>query len=312
MKRIIILLMCGVFSIGTGWAGKKQTQHKVKHTAASHKKAHKSHKRTKSQSALNEKMQQQDKVDENPFAISLYHPTYLLPAYYMFTPYRSIYENNTPDQQRLQNIELKFQISFRAPIVRHLFSKTWSLNAAYTQQSWWQAYNNSPFFRETNYEPELFIEKKIYHLNYDEMHVRLFDLGAVHESNGRGGALERSWNRLYASLSLEDGHFIIRIKPWYIIQDSSLKDHNPDIADYLGYGNVLFVYRFKKLDLSFMFRNAFESNFSKGAEQLTVSYPLNKRFRLYVLGFSGYGQSLIEYNHYTNAVAIGFALNDYI
>lgn len=303
MKRSHILLVCLVLSASTGWASTNK---------ALSQQSKKAKKKKDSSSLLIEKIDQQNKTAENPFGISLFHPNYLLPAYYTWEPYRSIYINNTPDHQSIENLELKFQISFRAPVIRHFFSNSASINVGYTQQSWWQAYNDSAFFRETNYKPEVFFEKRIFNENYNNLHVRLFDFGLVHESNGRGGALERSWNRAYVSISLEDGGFVMRIKPWYIIHESSLKRYNPDIAKYLGYGNILLMYHFKKLDVSLMLRNILESDFRKGAEQITISYPLNKRFRIYILGFSGYGQSLIEYNHYTEATAIGFALNDNI
>ncbi len=267
---------------------------------------------TSDDSLLNQKVKQENAAQSNPSAITLYEPNYILPGYYTFEPYNSVYNNNTPDEQHIDNTELKFQISFKAALIRHFFFKNTSLNVAYTQDSWWQAYNQSPFFRETNYEPSVFFETHLQNAGYKNWRLGLVDLGVMHQSNGRGGSLERSWNRAYFALSFEHGGFVARIEPWYIIQDSSMHTHNSDIGKYLGYGQLLFIYKLDKLEASLMVRNAFESNFSRGALQTTLSYPLSKRVRIYALFFNGYGQSLIEYDHYTNAVGLGIAFNDYV
>ena len=69
-----------------------------------------------------------------------------------------------------------------------------SLDVAYTQLMYWQFYAKSQYFRETDYEPEVFISDNF-------LKNWLLNAGAVHESNGRGGELERSWNRAYLELN---------------------------------------------------------------------------------------------------------------
>ena len=46
--------------------------------------------------------------------------------------------------------------------------------------------------------------------------------------------------------------------------------------------------------------------------RINMVFPLVNHFHGYVQGFSGYGQSLIEYNHYTNSASLGIAINDWI
>jgi len=95
---------------------------------------------------------------DNSFLISFYKPTYFLPAYYTVSPYREIY--NGTNQQNLKNLEFKFQFSLKVPIIHQIFGYKSILYFAYTQLSYWQAYASSPFFRESNYEPELDSRKK--------------------------------------------------------------------------------------------------------------------------------------------------------
>jgi len=59
-------------------------------------------------------------------------------------------------------------------------------------------------------------------------------------------------------------------------------------------------------------RNNFASGFSRGALELNYVFPIHQRVRGMLHLFSGYGQSLIEYNHYTNAIGLGIALSDWI
>ncbi len=247
-----------------------------------------------------------------PTWISLYQPTYLLPFYYTEKTDSTVYQNATPDQQKLNKLEVNFQVSFKVPVWHNFISPNSTLYAAYTQLSYWQAYNNSPFFRETNYQPELYVENKLNLPITNGWQLKFVNVGVVHQSNGRGGALERSWNRLYADAILANQNWLVNVKPWYDIHDASMGQHNRDISKYLGYGRELIAYKYNRQVFSLNMRNVFESNFKRGAVQANWSFPLSSHFKGYIQYFSGYGQSLIEYNHYTNSAGIGIALNDWI
>ncbi len=253
--------------------------------------------------------QEPSKADGNnrPFALMLYRPTYILPVYYTGSPDAAVYNGNTPDNQKVKNLEFKAQLSFQVPVFKNLFGyDSLSLDAAYTQLSYWQFYASSQFFRETDYEPELFIQKKL----PDDQTI---SIGVDHESNGRGGELERSWNRAYLNYGITKDNWKLSVRPWMLIfQDESSDLHNPDIAKYLGYGWIVGSYKFHNQTISLMLRNNMESGFKRGAEELDWSIPIHNHFNFFVQGFSGYGQSLIEYNHYTNSIGFGLSLNNWM
>lgn len=248
--------------------------------------------------------------NDSSFIISFYKPTYFLPAYYTASQDQSVYSN--ADQQKLKNLEFKFQFSLKVPIARQLFGYRSSLYFAYTQMSYWQAYAKSPFFRESNYEPELLLTNKLDLPGIFGWYAKLLNFGLVHQSNGRGGDMERSWNRIYADLMVAHNNLAVSLRPWYIIDESSYRMHNHDIAKYLGYGEMIISYKFHENTFSLQARNIIDSGFRRGSEMLTWSFPLTTHLRGYAQLFSGYGQSLIEYNHYTNSAGVGIALNDWI
>lgn len=264
------------------------------------------------QNAVEVRVEEEKKAEVSRFAIIPYRPTYILPAYYDFKPDRNVYKQETPNDEQLKNVELKFQFSLKIPLWTNIFNKPVSLYAAYTQLSFWQAYTDSPFFRESNYEPEFFLDYKVdKNLKYG-WELTFIDLGVEHQSNGRGGTLERSWNRMYARAILSKGNFLLSLVPWYVFNDPSKRKHNPDIVHYLGHGKLIFAYGICNNTFSLETRNNIESGFSYGSAQLAWSFPLTKNFKGYIQAFTGYGQSLIEYNHYSNSVGIGFALNDWL
>lgn len=244
-------------------------------------------------------------TSDRPFALMLYRSNYILPVYYTGTPDAEVYVGNTPDNQKIKNLEFKAQLSFQVPVIKNLFNyDSLSLNAAYTQLSYWQFYASSQFFRETDYQPELFLQKKL-------TNNQALAVGVDHESNGRGGELERSWNRAYLDYSLIEDNWKFSVRPWVLIfQDESSDLHNPDIASFLGYGWIESSYTFHNQTVSLMLRNNMESGFRRGAEELDWSIPIHNHFNFFIQGFSGYGQSLIEYNHYTNSVGFGLSLNN--
>ena len=208
-------------------------------------------------------------------------------------------------------MESKSQISLIYPVLTAIGGKPWAVSLSYTQINYWQLWSQTPYFRETNYEPQLLF-------TYYGLHNWLFSLGLDHESNGRGGTgidgMERSWNRAFLDVAFSGEHWLVDWMPWIPIQKSnSINRHNKDITRYMGYGRLVLAYQLDSgWEFSFMMRNTIESEFKRGALQGTISFPLFKRVRGMIIGFSGYGQSLIEYNHYTNAIGIGLALSDWI
>lgn len=295
MKKLAIVLLFIIPSYS--WAAKIDSNDAIKN---------------KSKDLVEHRVKLEKRDFANPFLVSFYKPTYILPFYYNFTSPSLPNNNAIPEQQKLQNTEFKFQISFKIPVWRDMLGFPSTLYAAYTQNSFWQAYSHSPFFRETNYEPEFFIANAVDIHLLSGWHAKLLNVGAVHQSNGRGGELERSWNRLYLETTFAKGNWMFTLKPWYITRDSSLNLHNPDIADYMGHGQMVLAYKYGDNTLALMSRNNLESGFKRGAVEFTWSYPLLTKVKGYVQVFSGYGQSLIDYNRYTNGVGIGFALSDWI
>ena len=258
--------------------------------------------------AAERRVQERDVLD-NPFSLTAHQPNYILPITYNSrfnpTPFESVYPDLEGD-----DIEAKFQISFKAKVWD--INDRWTLWGAYTQESWWQLYNDaSAPFRETNYQPEFFI-------SYDtdfwlgDFHFSDVNLGLNHQSNGRGEALSRSWNRVIASASVEFGDVVVRPRVWYRIQEDEEDDDNPDTEDYYGYGDLRLAWSIGGNVLSMLLRNNLDMNDNKGAVQFDWSFPLNRRFKGYVQYFYGYGESMIDYDVKTNRIGLGVMMTDWL
>jgi phospholipase A1 len=261
--------------------------------------------------AMTRRMTLEEQNQSNRFVITPHKPNYILPLTYN-SEQSNVYE-------QLDDVEVKFQFSFKVPLADHLFDTHAKLAFGYTQVSFWQAYNkqiSSPF-RESNYEPELMLTLPVAFELFGFSH-RLLTLGLVHQSNGRSQPLSRSWNRFYADFVFERGNFYLSVKPWYRFPESAKSDpldprgdDNPDIQDYMGHGEVLGVYLLGRHSLSLMLRNNLQSD-NHGAIQLDWSFALGGKLRGYVQYFNGYGESLIDYNHRSNRIGIGVMLSDWL
>jgi phospholipase A1 len=45
---------------------------------------------------------------------------------------------------------------------------------------------------------------------------------------------------------------------------------------------------------------------------LSWSFPLNDKVKGYVKYFNGYGETLLDYNHRSNRVSVGFVVADWL
>lgn len=256
------------------------------------------------ESALDKRIKKEQKLQHNHWGIGFDEPTYVLPFYYTGSPKQDI--GDTPQNQSIKNSEFKAQLSFKFPIWPEIYGSNWSLGASYTQLSYWQVYDKSQFFRETNYEPAVFVSDH-YLPNW------LASAGVVHQSNGRGGIYERSWNRAYADITFSGTDWLVSVKPWVLIFKKDSSDvHNKNIAKYLGYERIVVAYKHHSQVWSVMVRNSFESGFQRVGLELDYSFPIYGALKGYLQFFHGYGQSLIEYDHSTNSAGIGVALSNWI
>lgn len=240
--------------------------------------------------------------------IAFYKPNYILPFYYTGSPDNRVYRFHAPYNERIKSSEVKYQISLKVPLWKNISNTCSSLYLAYTLRSYWQLYNTSPFIREIDYEPEFFIRNAVYYPLYKCWHVDFFNLGYCHQSNGCGNRLQRSWDRVYLETISSIDHWMISLKPWYVL---IAYGRNEDIADFLGYATLLVAYKFHEQVFSFELTNLGAAP-KRTTVNLTWSFPITPYIKGYVELFSGYGQSLIEYNHHTNSAGIGIALNDWL
>jgi phospholipase A1 len=202
---------------------------------------------------------------------------------------------------RLSNQEVAFQLSFKLKLIENAFASPVDVWAAYTQQSFWQAYTSgaSSPFRESNYQPEIMAVVPV-DLSTLGVTSAFGGLGLVHQSNGQTPALSRSWNRFYVQLGAAKGDFSVIARAWARIGDI---DDNPDISTYMGYGDVTGTYRWRGHEFSALVRQNFATR--RGAVQASWAFPVIANLKGYVQVFSGYGQSLIDYNASQTTIGLG-------
>lgn len=248
------------------------------------------------------------------FRFRFHKPIYFMPIRYTDSPNRMptspSYEGSfVNEEMEMEYNEVKFQLSFKTKLWENLFRGNGDIWFGYTQQSHWQLYNEdvSAPFRETNYEPELILSWRTdLDIPGTGMKWRMINLGLVHQSNGRSEPLSRSWNRAYAQFGIEQGDFALLLRPWMRFEEDVDSDDNPDMDQYMGTGDILTHYKYKGNVFSLLGRYSFEGN--RGAVQFDWAFPIYKNLKANFQLFSGYGENLLDYNHYQNVVSFGFSL----
>ncbi len=241
---------------------------------------------------------------DNPFTLYPYDTNYLVYTVTDDLNKEAISSYNWSDNARKD--EVKFQLSLAFPLWRGILGSNSVLGASYTQKSWWQLSNSgeSSPFRETNYEPQLFLGFATEE-TFAGWTLRDVEFGYNHDSNGRSDPTSRSWNRMYARLMAENGNWLVEAKPWYVLGST---DDNPDITKYMGYYQLKIGYSLGDAILSV--KGQYNWNTGYGGAEMGFSYPVTKHVRLYTQLYSGYGESLIDYNFNQTRFGVGVMLND--
>jgi phospholipase A1/A2 len=251
------------------------------------------------------------------YAIDLYAPNYFLFGRYTTdlntAPFEPLVGNILAPGTELDSTEAAFQLSFKFRMWT-TDDRRWGAWAAYSQQSQWQLYNDSGNasrpFRETNYMPELILSYKPA-VEWGGLQWNLLNLAFNHQSNGRSDTVSRSWNRLIASFGVETQNLGVLARLWWRLPESSESDDNPTISDYYGWGDLSAIYKWRGQSFSATIRG--NPSTGKGAGQFTwTTAPLLGPLRGYVKVFSGYGETLIDYNWNQTTFGIGVTLNDWL
>lgn len=279
----------------------------------------------------------------NFFGIEPYHENYLLPISVSsngYSRYNSLippHSNLSPMQEKYNHYkttEVEFQISLKKQLSYNLFGWNEFVFFTFTERAWFQIYSKSAPFREINYLPELFMS--VPSSDYFDRHygLKAIRYGYLHDSNGQDGYRSRSWNRLYINALWEWDNLFLASRIWYRIPEHKKSqyyyegkgitpngtpidpnesgDDNPNIQDYLGYGDLSFHYLYKKHQFGSLLRYNFGSGGkNRGAVEINWSYPFfhSKNMFWYAKIFNGYGESLIDYNHYVTKTSFGFSFS---
>ena len=271
------------------------------------------------------------KMIENNFGLLPYNTNYIAPLTYSSTNYERHFsafsDDNTPSEWQEHiaydnHIEAEYQFSFQKPLTYDLFGWNEFISLSYTQHVWWKIYDESAPFRETNYIPELFMIVPTSDAIDEKYNFKGIKFGYRHQSNGQEGYQSRSWDRLFFSTFWQYENLFLKAEGWYRLPEdkkgeefyagtnpSDNGDDNPDILDYMGYGKIEANYVWGEKQLSLMLRNNFDFDANKGALKLSYTEPFvnSDNTYWYFKLFSGYGESMIDYNRNVTKVSIGFA-----
>lgn len=270
------------------------------------------------------------------FGLRPYETNFISPVGYSTHKYPHLsatVPNSTTQQDQYGNTEAEFQISLTKMLTYNLFGWNENINVAYTQQVWWQSYSHSAPFREINYSTEVFLGVPLSEAINEPYGLKVAKVGFLHESNGQDGYLSRSWNRLYVTGLWQWDNLFLSTRVWYKLPEGEKHDgyyegavnpisgeyepnyqgdDNPDIQEYLGYGDVKLRYLYGEHEIGSLLRYNFGSGGkNRGAVDVHWSYPfLNSENTFwYIKFFSGYGESLIDYDRSVTKTLFGFSFS---
>lgn len=239
--------------------------------------------------------------------------------------------SDAPDHNALTAIdyrttEMRVQLSVRTKLAQGLLTQghptlSDSLWVGYTQQSYWQLFSPdiSRPFRSTDHEPEvMYVYPTDAKLPFG-WRWRYTGLGLVHQSNGQSLPLSRSWNRVYLMSGIElDDRWTVTGRVWKRLNEGADSDDNPGISNYLGRGEMTVSWN-RDRNNTFLFTGRHSlGSAHRGSARFEWMQTLGQNLgagksnlRLHTALFSGYGDSMIDYNRKRTVFSVGLSLVDF-
>jgi outer membrane phospholipase A len=246
-----------------------------------------------------------------------------------FRAHEPIYFISGPTEPNTKfQFSLKYQLFSDHGMIDELAPFASNVYVAYSQTSFWDIGGDSSPFFDSSYRPEVLLQLGPRRADWLPAVSRFdFQAGLRHESNGKEGVDSRSMNIVYASpiltfgdagdrrltLNEDDGDdFFIAVAPrvWAYVFDV---DDNPDIYRYRGYGDIRLVAGWRG-GFQASFTGRLGNDFDKGSLQVDLTYPLRKLavedlgMYLHAQLFTGYGESLLEYDESDTTFRLGLSL----
>lgn len=252
------------------------------------------------------------------FVVRTYQPNFLLPAHYTSNINQAPTSPTHADGGRFpsyRRTEAELQLSLRAKVAEDVILPHADVWFAYTQQSIWQLWNgqNSSPFRSSDYEPEAMVVLPIPDRTGDlggGWRWRMMVAGIAHESNGFGLPLSRSWNRVYLGTAFTHDDIALQARFNQRLAERGTDD-NPNITDWIGNTELSAAWFPGESTAQLTARTSFKSA-RRGSLQFEWTHPVFAArpdgLRWYLQLFSGYGETMLDYNHRQNSIGLGFTL----
>jgi phospholipase A1 len=235
--------------------------------------------------------------------------------------------NNATSAQPYRTFETRIQLSVRSKLAEGLLRKDDgqldSLWFGYTQQSYWQLFTReiSRPFRSTDHEPEVVY---VYPLNQpvgdSGWRVRFGGLGIVHQSNGQSLPLSRSWNRVYLMAGAEPpGGLTLQGRLWKRLHEDASSDDNPQISNYIGRAELVAGWSSEQAQRWIFSWRTPLNRLDRGSARLQWLVPVRSPFsgprfgslNVHTQLFTGYGDTLLDYNRPRTVLSVGLSLFDW-
>ncbi len=265
--------------------------------------------------SISERWELDSATRQGTFLLTSYKPFYVTAGRWSNNPNTQPTSENpnyaSPFPIEYNNYEAKFQLSFKTKVLQTIFWGYGDLWVAYTQKAHWQIYNTniSRPFRELNYEPEVILNFPIRYKLFG-FKGRTLGIAFNHQSNGRELPLSRSWNRIMVHTALERPHWIVILRPWWRLPDED--DENPLIAEYIGRGEATVVYSTGRHQFYFVGTHPLRlKTLDRGSTQFNWVFQIRGHLRGQAQFSSGYGETLIDYNHRQTTIGLGVSFIDW-